>query len=114
MYFFYLQLKKNVTHKLTQLLCTQNLPPTGLRYLIALDMTAAIASRRCFFERFVSVEDAAVLVALCIIKAEIESNIKLVTFMKPNEGTESIREIPICKMEESMETLKGKLSTVSV
>ncbi len=76
-------------------------------------MTAAVASRRCYFERFVSVEEAALLVTLCMIKAEIESKVKVVSFMKVEEGTESLKELPINKIEENMESLRSKLNTVS-
>lgn len=83
------------------------LAPTGLRYLIALDSQAAMESRVCYKERFVTVEEAASLVALCVIKAESESNVKLVTFTKEDSG---VKEIPINKAEETLEGIKNKIN----
>lgn len=80
-------------------------------------MTAVLPSRRCFFERFVSVEEAALLVTLCVVKAELESNVKVVSFVKDENKADNrvaVREVPINKTEETLETLKAKLNTVSL
>lgn len=79
-----------------------------------MDQTAAVESKICFLERFVTVEEASLLVTLCAIKAEIESNVKIVTFTKVNEGVTSMKEIPFNKVEESMESLKSKLDRVGI
>lgn len=55
------------------------------------------------------VEEAASLVALCIIKAESESNVKLVTFMKAEK---IVKDMPINKTEETLDTLKSKINRV--
>lgn len=57
------------------------------------------------------VEEAASLVALCVIKAESESNVKLVTFTREENA---VREIPINKTEESLETIKSKINKVNI
>ena len=54
-------------------------------------------------------EEAASLVALCVIKAESESNVKLVTFTKEDSG---VKEIPINKAEETLEGIKNKINRV--
>lgn len=82
-----------------------------MRYLIALDLQAAVESKKCSFERFVSVEDAALLVALCVIRGErIQNRLKLVTCT--NKPTETINEIPVDVVGETMNTLKTKLKRV--
>ena len=82
-----------------------------------MDAQACNVSKRCLHQRFVTIEEAALVVALSVIGVEPVNNIKLVTFVKePNFS----REIPlsVCKEEQviktsdTMDSLKTKIYKV--
>jgi hypothetical protein len=85
--------------------------PTGRRFCIGVDGQAAAASRRCLYERFVTIEEAVLLTTLCLIKAEAAGAVEVLTFVKEPF---IFRDIPVSKAQETMESLKSKICKVSV
>lgn len=94
----------------------KGLAATGLKYLIVVDTSLILSAKSCEGNKYVSVQEAMLLILLCILSAEPDGSVDVVTVVdvsKDVAGTEGFINRIVVDKEDTFATLAVKFKAMN-